>query len=341
MITERVELIKFDEKAYYKEAEKTYAMRKEVEDIADAIAKKGFKNIFLLGIGGTEFEFVHFEYLMKKNSNLDVCAINAAEANAIRPKGLCKDSLVITASASGDTKEIVEAAEWMSKEGIFIVAFTQKEKALGQIAQTVVDITGLEQIETICSVQAFFIYRLMNRCGYFENYEKFADQLKKVYANLVDIRKVFEPKADEIAKKLYDAPYTIFTGSGPLWGEVVMFSMCMLEEMQWKRTRPVKSSQFFHGTLELVEPGVPVFIVKGEDENRVLDNRVEEFCKKINAEYYVIDTKEYALDIDEEFREYIAPWVVSVLLVDRLSAYYECYTKHNLHYRRYYRQFDY
>ena len=34
--------------------------------------------------------------------------------------------------------------------------------------------------------------------------------------------------------------------------------MCILEEMQWIRTRPVHASDFFHGTLELVEPGVSV-----------------------------------------------------------------------------------
>lgn len=60
-----------------------------------------------------------------------------------------------------------------------------------------------------------------------------------------------------------------------------MFAMCILEEMQWVRTRPVTSAQFFHGTLELVEKGIPVVIVKGEDEYRVQDERVENFCKLI------------------------------------------------------------
>ena len=53
----------------------------------------------------------------------------------------------------------------------------------------------------------------------------------------------------------------MFIGSGALWGETILFSMCILEEMQWKRTRYITSADFFHGTLELVEPGVPVFPV--------------------------------------------------------------------------------
>ncbi len=41
----------------------------------------------------------------------------------------------------------------------------------------------------------------------------------------------------------------------------------LLEEMQWKRIRHITSHDFFHGTLELLEPGVPVFLFMGEDES--------------------------------------------------------------------------
>ena len=36
-----------------------------------------------------------------------------------------------------------------------------------------------------------------------------------------------------------------------LWGETILYSMCILEEMQWKRTRSITSHDFFHGTLEM------------------------------------------------------------------------------------------
>ena len=342
-ITEKVELIKFDQDKYLAEGEMIYALRGEVEALADEVAKAGYSNIILLGIGGTEFEFAQFEYLVKKKSTVDIYGFDAANVNTLRPKEIKKDSLVITASASGNTVEIIEATKWMVEEGIRIVAFTKKDGPLGKIAQHVIEAnvtTG--QCEYSYMLQAFFIYSLLNRRGEFDNYEKFADQLKGAFKNLVDIRKSFEPRADKIAKAIHNAQYTVFTGSGSLWGETLLFAMCILEEMQWVRTRPVTSSQFFHGTLELVEPGVPVFIVKGEDEFRKQDTRVENFCKMINAEYYVLDTQEFAFEgLDAEFRELIVPWIVTSLLTERLAAHYEVYTKHNLEYRRYYRQFDY
>lgn len=343
-VNEKVELIKFDEEKYLADGEAIYAQRHEAEALADKISKEGYSNIFLLGIGGTEFELAQFDYLVKKKSSVDIYSINAADANTLRPRKLDKDSLVITSSSSGNTVEIVEATKWIVEEGIRVVAFTKKSGELGQIAQNVIEAnvtTG--QCEYSYVLQSFFIYRLLNKRGEFDNYEKFADQIKGTFQNLIDIRKVYEPRADAIAKAIHNAPYTIFTGSGSLWGETLLFAMCILEEMQWVRTRPVTSAQFFHGTLELVErPDVPVFIVKGEDEFREQDNRVEKFCQKINAEYYVLDTQEFAFEgLDPEFRELVLPWIVTALLTERLAAHYEVYTKHNLQYRRYYRQFEY
>ena len=118
--------------------------------------------------------------------------------------------------------------------------------------------------------------------------------------------------------------------------------MCVLEEMQWIRTRAVTSAEFFHGTLELVEPGVPVIITKGEDECRELDNRAEVFCKQYTDKLAVIDTAEYAVSgLDDEFRPLVSPMIAAATLHERLSKHYERITKHNLAYRRYYRQFAY
>ena len=121
--------------------------------------------------------------------------------------------------------------------------------------------------------------------------------------------------------------------------------MCILEEMQWKRTRYVTSADFFHGTLELVEPGVPVILFKGEDECRALDNRVEAFLRSGvtgDEDYVIVDTAEFGIPgLDPEFRAIVSPWILSSIITDRLAAYYELVTKHNLDYRRYYHQFDY
>lgn len=341
--TENIQLIKFDIDEYLRDGDATIAKRAEVESVADQIHDQGYENIFLLGIGGTYDELDMVRYFMNKYSELEVHLINAAEFNVMGNNRLKPNSVVVTASASGDTKEIVQAVKTIVGQGIRVVAFTRSETPLGQLATTVIEapvVTG--RCDFTYMLFDVLALRLLNRRGEFDGYDRFLAQTTNIFHDLVDIRIKFEDKADAIAKAYAHEPYTIFVGSGALWGETVLFSMCILEEMQWVRTRAVTSAEFFHGTLELVEPGVPVVLLKGEDECRELDNRVEMFCERYTDKLTVIDTAEYAIDgLDDEFRPLISPIIATATMHERLSKHYECYTKHNLNYRRYYRQFTY
>ena len=58
---------------------------------------------------------------------------------------------------------------------------------------------------------------------------------------------------------------------------------------RWIRTRPVHAADFFHGTLELVEQGVSVFVFKGEDASRPLSERGENFAKRYSDRVRVLD----------------------------------------------------
>lgn len=188
----------------------------------------------------------------------------------------------------------------------------------------------------------FVILRLLFNRGEFPKYERWADQMAGIHKNLLRIREEFEPRAAEVARKYAHEPYTMFTGSGVLWGETYLFTMCILEEMQWVRTKAVTSADFFHGPLELVDDRVPVFVIKGEDEYRELDERVERFAKKHTKKCEVFDTKDFVLEgIDDEFRVICSPMIITAILTERLAAHYELNTGHSLEFRRYYRQFEY
>lgn len=238
----------------------------------------------------------------------------------------------------------------MKGMGVRVYAMTKPEGPIGQAvgAENCVAMAsdhGSGGCEKGYYLADCFGLRLLNRRGCFPKFDLFIEQTKDIWKDMLDIRKRFEPRAEELAKKYALAPYTMFIGSGALWGETILFSMCILEEMQWKRTRYITSADFFHGTLELVEPGVPVFLFMGEDENRKLDERVRAFLTRGvtgDTDINIIDTAEFAIPgLDDEFRVIVSPWILSSLITDRLARYYETVTKHNLKYRRYYHQFDY
>jgi fructoselysine-6-phosphate deglycase len=111
--------------------------------------------------------------------------------------------------------------------------------------------------------------------------------------------------------------------------------------MQWIRTRPGHAADFFHGTLELVEQGVSVVLLKGEDAARPLIERVERFLPAYTDKVVVLDTTAVALPgIAPATRALIAPVLLAALL-ERVSAHLEVIRDHPLTTRRYYKRVAY
>ena len=158
---------------------------------------------------------------------------------------------------------------------------------------------------------------------------------------LIEAKRSFEERAEALAVATKDVGYHIFTGSGEAWTEAWYFATCILEEMQWIRTRPVHASDFFHGTLELVEKGVSVVLLKGEDATRSLADRVESFVPTVTDDLTVIDSAEFALPgVSPRVRGLISHIVLATVL-ERYSAHLEVVRDHPLTTRRYYRRIDY
>ena len=174
-----------------------------------------------------------------------------------------------------------------------------------------------------------------------ETYNNYITDLNKLPEVLVHAKNQAEDFAKNFALKYKDTDYHILTGSGDSWAEAYYYGMCILEEMQWIKSRPVHSADFFHGTLELLEEDTSVIVVKGEDEYRSLSDRVENFAKRITKNTTVIDTKAYELPgITDETRKIISPIVIATIF-ERISTYLEKERNHPLTTRRYYKKMDY
>jgi fructoselysine-6-phosphate deglycase len=93
--------------------------------------------------------------------------------------------------------------------------------------------------------------------------------------------------------------------------------------------------------LELVEPGVSVFLFKGEDASRPLCDRVESFAKRYSDRVRVLDAASVRLPgISTQVRSLISPILLATLL-ERLSAHLEVLRNHPLTTRRYYKRVEY
>ncbi len=337
------EMLKFKEEEYRNSAKLIGEAKPIAEEIANIVTKDGFSNIFFTAVGGSLAPLMAMGEIAKQLTELPVYVEQAAELIVRGHKALTEKSLIITLSKSGDTKETVEMAKKYKEMGIRVISCTKNlESPLAKNSNYVIPMRHENGVEYEYMLLFWLFFKILSNRGEFLDYNDFGNQLLLLPENLLEAKLQFDPQAKEMAKQYYKEPYMIWIGGGEVWGETYLFSMCLLEEMQWLKTKSVTSSEFFHGTLEIVEEDTCVFLVKGSGKTRVLDDRAEKFLKKYTKKLSVIDTLDFKLNgIDEKYRWIIAPTIASTVLVDRLAFHFEDNTKHSLDIRRYYRQFDY
>ena len=254
------EMLKFNEKEYRKSADLIIEAYPIAKKVADEISIEGYENIFFSAVGGSLAPMMAIGEIAKQITKKPIFVEQAAELLVRGHKSLSNNSILITLSKSGDTKETVAIAKYAKENKIRVISFTKSlNSPLAQYSDYIIPMKHENGIEYEYMLLFWFFFRLMENNGDFSEYETFAEQLKKLPENLLEAKYKFEPIAKEIGKKYYKEPYIIWIGSGETWGETYLFSMCLLEEMQWIKTKSVTSSEFFHGTLELIEKDICVF----------------------------------------------------------------------------------
>lgn len=329
---------------YVEKMEKTVALRPQIEKIIDEVMTSDKKNLFLVGIGGTLAVMLPFMHMFKKMSDAPVYAENAAELISTGNRNLGRDSVVFFMSDSGNTKEIKEAIKVVKEKGAVTICGLGTENSP---IEKMTDYSVLYLNKDPYSADAdylvqymFFAYYLEKR-GEFPNYAGFVENLESLPQAMAGVKKKADVQGKEFVKDYHKENYHIFTAGGNTWGEVYCYAMCVLEEMQWIRTKSVHASDFFHGTLELVDEDTHVVIIKGEDESRAVTERIEKFCKTYSRKVTVYDTKDYELDgIEEEYRSLFSPLVICAAL-GRINPHMEYATGHSLSFRRYYKVVEY
>ncbi|MEH7109647.1 SIS domain-containing protein [Bacillus sp. JJ1764] len=337
-------MFNFDEANFLKVTRGAVQLRSQIEDVVDSVTAKGYKNLFLLGSGGSIAIMYPFEYMLKSNSTIPVFAEIAAEFVLYDHKHFGPESLVILSSLSGTTKETVQAAKYCKEKGATTIGLVGE---LGTPLAELSDYCLVNYSENDTASDSIYlqlymlIFKLMEANGDFPQYKQFADELEKMPHVLLDVKQQTESQAEQFAKLYKDETYHMLVGSGSVWGETYSYAMCVLEEMQWIRTKSIHAAEFFHGTLELVERDTSVILMTGEDESRPLMDRVERFASKYTDKLSIFDTKQYELKgISEQFRKFLSPIIIASLF-ERVSTYLEKERNHPLSTRRYYRKIEY
>ena len=331
-------MLNFDENAVLQDHRNGLALIPQTQDIVDRLCARGYSGIFYLGIGGTVLYASQMLHIVRElQGTLPFHLENAADLCCEGNVFLDANSLVVVESISGDTKELVDALERVKAIGATAIGYVEK------VDSPVAMLLDEKVVSKNCAYYFWYTVtlRLLHNAGQFPDYDALVSDMQALPEAIVQVYREADPQAEEYAASYCDEPITYLVGSGNLQDWATCYGMCIMEEMQWMKTRPVSAADFFHGTLEVIERDVPVILIKGEDRTRPQMERVENFVHKISAKVTVFDTKDFSLaGIRQEFRWILSP-IVMRSAFQRVNAHLEHNRRHPLAIRRYYRRLDY
>ncbi|MDG4901045.1 MULTISPECIES: SIS domain-containing protein [unclassified Mesorhizobium] len=337
-------MLSFDEARFVRIQSGAVALRERIETAVAQCLAGGAQNIFFLGTGGAAILMHPAAQLLQRRSGFPAFVDITAELQLAQSVHLTEKSIVVLPSLSGTTKESVALLARIKEIGATVITLVgHEETPLGRGGDHV--FVNFAEDDTSCEsfyLQSLFIaLSVLKHRGEMAESERIFAELAQLPRSLLEVKRSYEKQAADFAQKLAASDYHIITGAGNVWPQAWYYGMCILEEMQWIRTRPVHASDFFHGTLELVEKDVSVVLFKGEDSARPLAERVENFAANYTDKTTVLDTAAFELPgISADVRALVSPVVLATAL-ERVSAHLEVIRNHPLTTRRYYKRVAY
>ncbi|HEX8940453.1 MAG TPA: SIS domain-containing protein [Candidatus Limnocylindrales bacterium] len=322
------------------------AARPEIEAFAAEVVAAGLRNVFLVGSGGGLITHAGLQYDLERHSTrLPVFAVSANEFIHRHPALLGAGSLVLLASNTGTTPEVVAAARFAKDQGATVASFTKLAEsplaAASDRAWTYGDDSGIGDPKQFAL--ALLGNALLRETGDLvpAEYAARTATLEALPAALVEAVQETEDRNRAIAEALKDEPIIYILGGGPNWATAYCLAMCYLQEMQWKHAASFDAAEFLHGAMEVVVDDTAVIQFLGEEATRPIDERAKAFLEKYTSRGFYVDAKELTLSgIEAAQRPYVSHFALMAVM-SRLAEHFEAATGHDLHIRRYMFRVDY
>ncbi|AMY69520.1 SIS domain-containing protein [Frigidibacter mobilis] len=287
---------------------------------------QGITRLYFIGSGGEQVLALPAVDLLRREGGFPTQACVAAQVVLDPPAGLDQRALAVIPALSGSAPESLALIAFLKARGVTTLALTGEAGSplAFQADHARINAATPETVAESLLLQTLVLaLALLAETGRIDDCDALTDELQRLPALLVAAKQAYEPEAVRRARTLRDEPYHIVTGAGSVWAAAEHFAMRQLEQRLRVRSRPVHAADFFHGTLELVEPGVSIFLLKGEDAARPLCDRVERFAYRYTDKLWVLDAAQVVLPgLSPRLRSLISPVILASLL-ERLCAHLE------------------
>lgn len=337
-------MLNFDEDRFLTIQQGAVALAPRIDAAISAAIAAGAENLFFLGTGGVAYLMEPAIQLLQRNSGFPVFRDYPAELLTTGNHNLTARSIVIMPSLSGTTKESVAMLTRLKEIGVQVITLIgHADTPLGlggnpALVNFAADDTSSESFYIQALLIALSVMKARNEI---DDYDTVLAEMQGLPQALLATKCSFEPKADHFASIIAGADYHMFTAAGNMWPTANYYATCILEEMQWIRTRPVHAADFFHGPLELIDKSVSLILMRGEDETGALADRVASFAPQYTDHFTVLDTADFVPEATSpRLRALLSPAFMATIL-ERLSAHLEVKRNHPLVTRRYYKRVAY
>jgi fructoselysine 6-phosphate deglycase len=336
--------IEIDRETYLGSMKNALRYKEKAVLLGEKFSAQGIRRVFLVGCGAPNREMGAIKYFLDRDiQSIEFLQYFPAEFIHQAPKKLDQSSLVILASHSGTTPEILETIDFVTPYGCKLAAVTQFNSS--PLAKAVQNTFIYGECES--GYFATYILLMAMLSGLVKEGEnwKLADKVIKsldvLPQVLLDTSFASEKRAIEEARIYHQDDFFMLFGSGPCYASAYVTGVCIMMEMQWMHTFAGEAAEFFHGPFEIVVPGVPVLVYMGEDGSRPIAERMVRFCKKFTERLIVYDSKDFEMNgVDNEVREMFAPFVLQAA-TRRLMEHLAVWHNHPLSTRRYMGKLEY
>jgi fructoselysine-6-P-deglycase FrlB-like protein len=289
------------------------------------------RRVFLVGAGGSYLAMVPAQWVLDKYLKASAVTLNSDEFYFRAPASVGEDSLVVVLSGTGNTPETIRAGEWAAEQGADVIGVTLA--ADGPLARSLRTSFVAETGQGTQIVLQLVALAILKREGF--DIEPLLAALQALPTALLAALEQLEPRAEEIARAMKDVPVTHVLASGPLFGAASTFTMCYLQEMQWKHAATINADEFFQGPFEVIDENTKAIVFLGEDDSRPMGERVRRFLATYSGETFYVDSRDISLPgVPESERAYVMPLVFHAW-VARLAAHYAAVRGYTLEGRRY------
>lgn len=283
-----------------------------------------YKEIHIVACGSAMYAGIVGASLIEEKCNIK-CYVECASEYRYKKVIYDRKTLVILISQSGETADTIAAMRKAKEEGIETLAIVNVETStIARECDSALFIGAGVEVAVATTkayiLQVAMLSLIVIRTLSDKKAIKEAKKIPGLLNNILEHKDIFEG----VAKKIYKAKDAFFIGRG------IDYAMCLegslkLKEISYIHSDAFQAGELKHGTISLIEKGVPVFAIITDEsiKDKTESNVVE--VKSRDADIYTITNDDSVQD--HGFR-YVVPKVSSyfqaLLLVPvlQLIGYY-------------------